>query len=246
MPRRLVRAAGPSRRRRRRRSRATAPSPRARRRRRRPRWPPGRRRPRRPACRPAARSRRRPRAVTVPVTSGPSNVGGSQAGGIPSAASDLGRPVARGEVEQDRAGAVGLVDGVLAGQAQPQVVLGQQDVGGPRPHVGLVVADPDELRGGEAGQGVVAGDRDQPLRPDRGADRVALGRGPLVVPEDRRPEHAVGVVEQHQPVHLAGQPDRDDVVARHARRRPGPTRSPPRRRPTRLPGPARSRAGAAR
>ena len=51
-----------------------------------------------------------------------------------------------------RARAVGLVEGVLAGQAQPEVVLGQQDVGGLAPDVGLVVADPDELRRGEAGQ----------------------------------------------------------------------------------------------
>ena len=135
----------------------------------------------------------------------------------PERGDDLGRPVARGQVEQDRAGPVGLVHGVLAGQAEPQVVLGQQDVGGPRPHVGLVIADPDELRRGEAGQRVVAGDRDEPLRADCGTDRVALGGGPLVVPQDGRAEHAVGVVEQHQPVHLAGQPDRLDVVAGDAR-----------------------------
>ena len=64
--------------------------PRARRPRRRPRWPTGRRRRRRPGCRHATRSRRRRAAVTVPVTSGPSNVGGSQAGGIRSAATTSG------------------------------------------------------------------------------------------------------------------------------------------------------------
>ena len=64
------------------------------------------------------------------------------------------------------------------------------------PDVGLVVADPDELRRGEPGQRVVAGDRDQPLRSDRPADRVALGGGPLVVPQDRRPEDLAAGVEQ--------------------------------------------------
>ena len=140
------------------------------------------------ACRRAAPSPRRPPRSTVPVTAGPSNVGGSQRRVDPERVDDLGRPVARGEVEQDRAGAVGLVERVLAGQAEPDVVLRQQDVGDPRPDVRLVVADPDELRRGEPGQRVVAGDRDQPLRPDRRADRVALGGGPLVVPQDRRAE----------------------------------------------------------
>ena len=76
---RLVRAADPWRRRPRPTSPARGPSSRATRRRPRRRWRPGRRRRRRPACRPGARSRRPPPAVTVPVTAGPSNVGGSQA-----------------------------------------------------------------------------------------------------------------------------------------------------------------------
>ena len=156
-------------------------------------------------------------AVTTPVTSGPSCVGGIQAGSIPSAASDLGRPVAGGQVEEHRPRAVGLVHRVVAGEAEPDVVLRQQDVGDPRPDVRLVVADPDELGGGEAGERVVAGDRDEPLRADDLADQVALGAGPLVVPEDRRPEDLVGGVEEDGAVHLAGEADGDDVVAGDAR-----------------------------
>ena len=72
---------------------------------------------------------------------------------------DLPRPVTGREIEQDRARAVGLVERVLAGQPEPHVVLGQQHVGDARPDLGFVVPDPDELRRGEAGQGVVAGDR---------------------------------------------------------------------------------------
>ena len=83
-------AAGRSPRRRRRTSRARAPSCPARRPRPRPRWPPGRRRRPRPGCRHGARWRRRPPRVTVPVTSGPSKVGGSQAGSIPRAARTSG------------------------------------------------------------------------------------------------------------------------------------------------------------
>ena len=150
----------------------------------------------------------------------------------PERVEDLGRPVAGRQVEQDRAGAVGLVDRVVAGEPQPDVVLRQQDVGDPGPDVRLVVADPDELRSREAGQRVVAGDRDEPLRPDGGPDRVALGGGALVVPQDRRPEDAVRVVQQHEAVHLAGQPDRGDVARPGCRSRPGRTGSRRSPRPT--------------
>ena len=67
-----------------------------------------------------------------------------------------------------------------------------------RPDLRLVVAHPHELGRRKAGQRVVAGDRDQPLRADGLADQVALRRRPLVVPQDRRSEHLVGVVEQDE------------------------------------------------
>ena len=174
-----------------------------------------------PARRPVAAAAS---AVIAPVTSGPSKVGGSQAAGISSAASTSADQSRAARSNRMVPGAVGLVEGVVAGQPQAQVVLGQEDVGRPGPHLGLMVADPDELRRGEPGQRVVAGDLDQPLATDRRADRVAFGRGPLVVPQDRRAEDPVGLVEQHQPVHLAGQPDRDDVVTRRAGRGQATTR----------------------
>ena len=42
---------------------------------------------------------------------------------------DLVRPVAPREVEQERPGAVGAIDGVVAGEPKPDEVLRQQDVG---------------------------------------------------------------------------------------------------------------------
>ena len=127
-------------------------------------------------------------------------------------ADDLGRPGPPGQVEQDRPCAISRINRVVAGQEQPDVILGQQDVGDPGPGLGLVLADPDELGRREAGQGIVAGDLDQPLRPDGLPDQVAFRAGSLVVPEDRRPEHVVGPIEQDGAVHLPGQPDRGDVV----------------------------------
>ncbi len=74
-----------------------------------------------------------------------------------------------------------------------------------RPDLRLVVADPDQLGSSEAGQGIVAGDLDEPLGADRVPDDLALSGRALVVPQDRRPEHGVGCVEQDGAVHLAGQ-----------------------------------------
>ena len=131
--------------------------------------------------------------------------------GCPARASTSGDQSRAARSNNSVPGAIRLVERVLAGESQPEVVLGQKDVGRPAPHLRLVVADPDELGGREAGQGVVAGHLDQPLGTDRRPDRVALGGGPLVVPQDRRPEHAIRRVEQHEPVHLAGEADRHDV-----------------------------------
>ena len=155
------------------------------------------------------------------------------------------RPVAGGEVEQLGPGAVGLVQRVPAGQPVADVVLGQQHVGDARPDLGLVRANPGQLGRREPGQRVVAGDLDEALRADGRADRVALGGRALVVPQDRRPQDLARGVEQHEPVHLPGEPDALDVVGRDARRPPARRRSPRSRRSTTGAGPARSTAGAA-
>ena len=63
-------------------------------------------------------------------------------------------------------------------------------------------------------------------RPDALLDLGALLPGALVVPEDRRAQDAVGVVERDEAVHLAGEADaRDAVAAELGERRLG--RAPP-------------------
>ena len=164
----------------RRRRRRTCPSRRsaapAGRRRRRARPRPGR--PRRP------RRRRRPRVR--PETSGDSSTVGSHAGSISSVVEHLVAPAPLRDVEQQRARGVGDVDRALAGQLQPHVVLGQHHVRDARVVVRLVLAQPQQLRRGEAGQRAVAGQLDEPVEADALLDLRALGGGALVVPEDRR------------------------------------------------------------
>ena len=62
-------------------------------------------------------------------------------------------------------------------------------------------------------------------RPTDALDLVALGRRPLVVPEDRRAQRAQPLVEQHEPVHLPREADAGGVG--NAQRRQWPTRPPP-------------------
>ena len=76
-------------------------------------------------------------------------------------------------------------------------------------------------------------------RPTRSSISGALGPGALVVPEDRRAEHAILCVEADETVHLAGEADSVDVDAE------GSERSLARLQPVVgvLLGPARLRGG---
>ena len=126
---------------------------------------------------------------------------------------DLVAPASGGDVEEQRAGRVGDVCRVLAGQPQADVVLGQENASDAGVDVGLVLAQPEELRGSEARQSTVPRQPDELAEPEAILDLGALLPGPLVVPEDGRAEDAVGVVEGDEAVHLAGEPDPRDAVA---------------------------------
>ena len=76
-------------------------------------------------------------------------------------------------------------------EAQPDVVLRQHHARDPGVRVGLVPSQPEELRRREARQGAVPRQLDEALGTDALLDLRALRRRPLVVPEDRGPDHAV-------------------------------------------------------
>ena len=107
------------------------------------------------------------------------------------------------DVEEERPGRIGGVDRPLPGEPEPDVVLRQHDARDPRVHVGLVLPQPQQLRGREARQRAVPGERDEPLETDALLDLGALRARALVVPEDRGPEDGVVLVEADQAVHLA-------------------------------------------
>jgi len=116
-------------------------------------------------------------------------------------------PFAPGDVKQHRARRPGQIGRVAAGELEADVVFRQQDVRDPRVDVRLVLAHPQDLGGGEAGQGAVSGELDEPLLTDGGVDLVALGLRALVVPQDRRAQHLAALVQADQPVHLPRQAD---------------------------------------
>jgi hypothetical protein len=126
------------------------------------------------------------------------------------------RPAAVGHIQQQRAGCIAHVHGILAGELPADVVLGQQNVCSLRVDLRLVLLHPHDLRRCEARQRAVARQRDQPLAANARGDVVALGLRPLVVPQDRRAQHRAGSILKHQPVHLPGQADGGDLVARSA------------------------------
>src|SRR5439155_3547823 len=105
--------------------------------------------------------------------------------GNPERLADLLAPPAPGDVEEQRSRRLRGVDHALAGESQPDVVLGQQDVRGALPDLRLVATHPEQLRRGEAGQRAVARQLEQPLAANRLLDLLALRARALVVPEDR-------------------------------------------------------------
>ncbi len=117
------------------------------------------------------------------------------------------------DVQQQHAAGVADFGGKLAGQPAADVVLGQQHLRsfgeGPR----LVIAQPENLGGGEAGQGGIGHHADQ-LRTGRPSS-VSISSHSAAVrwsfQSRARRITLVVFVEKHGAVHLARQPDRLDV-----------------------------------
>lgn len=92
---------------------------------------------------------------------------------------------------------------IARGEHVAHIVLGQQNVGALGVELGLVVAHPQNLRGGKACQGGVGGDFKQPLLAHPLGDFLALGGGALVAPDDGAAQQVALLVQHHQAVHLA-------------------------------------------
>ncbi len=110
-----------------------------------------------------------------------------------------------GDVEEEGAGGFLHVHGVLAGEAEADVILGAEDVTDLVENFGLVVADPEELGEGEVGEGRVGDEIDELGCADCFDEPVGLGLGALIAPDEGWAEDFAGFVEHDAAVHLAGE-----------------------------------------
>src|SRR5262245_59527015 len=77
----------------------------------------------------------------------------------------------------------------------------------------LVVAHPKQLGKREASQYGICSTRQNGFLADFGIDGIHLRLAALIAPDERRPNDAIGIIQQDQPVHLAGKADASNVLA---------------------------------
>ena len=71
--------------------------------------------------------------------------------------------------------------------------------------------DPKDLGRGETGQGRLSCDAKNSVGADTIVNLITLRCGPLIIPQDGRAQDFAFCVEQHQAMHLAGEPDRRNM-----------------------------------
>ncbi len=143
----------------------------------------------------------------------------------------LARPGARGHVAEERPGSVRDVDRPLPRQAEADIVLREHDGADAAPVFRLPLPHPEEFGQGEIGERGIARQPDQPLGPDARGEGAALRLRPHVAPDQRRPHHGIGRVEQHRPVHLPRKADAGDGVPAQSRLIKRPAHRDPRGAP---------------
>ena len=142
--------------------------------------------------------------MIVPVTIGPSKAGAT------TCARSRARRRSRGPVRAARSNRIVPEPSARSTACSPVSRSRTRSLGSStcaiEAHLGLVASQPQQLGCREPRQGVVARDRDQAPTTDDLADRVALGPGPLVVPQDRRTQDLVSGIKRDQAVHLSREP----------------------------------------
>ena len=119
---------------------------------------------------------------------------------------DLFAPGALFLIEHQRPRHVRHIARILAGQLQPDVILGQQQMTNAIINAGLVLADPQKLRERKTGHGCIADHVDELFLPaSRLLDHRRLRACALVVPDDTGAQRLARVVGNHESMHLATQ-----------------------------------------
>ena len=124
----------------------------------------------------------------------------------------LRRPAALHDVEKRCSRSIRNFRGELAGKTKPNVILGQKHFTNFGVNSRLVSTHPDQLRRRKARQGRIASNLDQVVVSDDSSNRVGLRLATLITPDNRWPERVLVLVQQHQSMHLPGQPDPSDLL----------------------------------
>ena len=127
-------------------------------------------------------------------------------------AEDFGGPFALGDVEHERAGSVGNVDGGFAGEAQAHVVFREHHFAHAVPMFGLVLLHPQEFGEREIGERRIAGKLDNFVEAEELLEMPGLRFGALVAPDERGANDFIALVEQNRAVHLPGKADARDGI----------------------------------
>ena len=114
-------------------------------------------------------------------------------------------------VEEQHAGRIGIIRAVRARQHIVDVVLREHDLVDPCEQVRLMLLHPEDLRGRKSGKCDVAGLLRQLLPADHVIQVIGLLLRPSVVPENRRAENMIVLVEHDEAVHLAAGADARDL-----------------------------------
>ena len=94
------------------------------------------------------------------------------------------RPIPLCQIEQDRACPTGAVARKFTGQLIAHVVFREQDAADFFPYLRFMLLHPQNLWGGKACQGVIAGDLNQLLASEFCTHSVALCTAALVIPQN--------------------------------------------------------------
>ena len=131
---------------------------------------------------------------------------GGHVRGIQPAGLQHGRAPGAGlHIQPQGAGCIGHITHRRAGELQPQPVFGQQHGADLGEDCGLMRAQPQQLGGGEAGHGEVAGDL---ARSGHGLlEQRTFRTGAAVIPQDGGAQHLALRTQHHRAVHVARQAD---------------------------------------
>ena len=119
----------------------------------------------------------------------------------------LSAPAFMLHIQQEHTGGIGIVTGMNAGEYVVYIIFRKHDLCDPCKVLRFVFPDPENFRCGETGKGDICGHPREFLLAHLIVEIVHLRCGSAVIPKDRRANHIVILIQDHQAVHLTAAAD---------------------------------------